>query len=289
MPGALFQRRCALVLSPPVPGSLQAPSAAQGVKITDLRVQFKVEKTITKEPNTCEIQVFNLAQRTRAQLQARGTRVILLAGYDKDMPDLPQVFSGDSRTIDHVRDGPDWTTKIQCGDGERNYRFALVNESFRPGAAVAAVLRKCIAQMAVDPGNSEQKLAGIVDQYVSGYAAQGKASAEIDSILSGQGLEWSIQDGRMQVLAPGEVSPDSAVLINAQSGLIGSPEHGSPEALGGPGLLKVKCLLLPQVRPGRRIKVESLGVNGFFRVEKVSHTGDTHGGEWYTSCEARAL
>lgn len=277
------------MLAPPVPGSLQAPSAAQGIQITDLRVQFKIEKTITKEPNTAEIQVFNLAQRTRAQLQSRGTRVILLAGYDKDMPNLPQLFSGDSRTIDHVRDGPDWTTKIQCGDGERNYRFALVNESFKPGTAIATVLRKAVEQMAVDPGNSEAKIAGIVDQYVSGYAMQGKASAELDSILTGQGFEWSIQDGRLQLLAPGESTPDSAVLINAQSGLVGSPEHGSPEALGGPGLLKVKVLLQPLIRPGRRIQVQSLNVNGLFRVEKVSHTGDTHAGEWYTSCEARAL
>lgn len=289
MSTALFQRRCSLVLVPPVAGSLAPGSPATGFVVQNLRVQFKVEKTITKEPNTCEIQVFNLAQQTRAQLQSRGTRVILLAGYDKDMPQLPQVYSGDSRTIDHARDGADWVSKIQCGDGERNYRFGLVNESFKPGTTIAAVLQKCITQMAVDPGNSQQKLAGIVDQYVSGYAAQGKASAQLDSILTGQGLEWSIQDGRLQILAPGETSTDSAVLINAQSGLIGSPEHGSPEVLGGPGLLKVKCLLLPTVRPGRKIKVESLNVNGFFRVEKVAHTGDTFAGEWYTTAEARAL
>jgi hypothetical protein len=285
---ALFQRRCALILAPPVPGTLQAPSAANGIQITDLRVQFKVTKTITKEPNTAEIQVYNLAQATRAKLQSRGTRVILLAGYDKDVPQLPQVFSGDSRTIDHTRDGADWVTKIQCGDGERNYRFALVSESFKPGAAIAGILRKAIAAMAVDPGNSEAKITQVVDQYVSGYAMHGKASAELDSILTGQGLEWSIQDGRMQILAPGESTTESAVTVNAGSVIIGSPEHGTPEALGGAGILKVKFLLQAMVRPGRKIAVRSQAVNGFFRAEKVVHTGDTHGGDWYTEVEARA-
>jgi hypothetical protein len=285
----LFQRRCTLILAPPLPGTLQAPDASQGTLIEDLRVQFKVTKTITKEPNTAEIQVFNLAESTRSRLQARGTRVILLAGYDKDMPKLPQVFSGDSRTIDHVRQGADWITKIQCGDGERNYRFAMVNESFKPGTPITEALKKAVTAMALDPGNVPQKFGNIVSEYVSGYAMQGKASAELDSILSGQGLEWSIQDGRLQVLAPGETTTESAILVNAQSGMLDSPEHGSPEVIGKASVLKVKMLLQALAKPGRQMNVKSLNVNGFFRMEKISHSGDTFGGDWFTNIEGRAL
>lgn len=271
---------------PPVPGTLKAPDASKGIQIQDLRVQFRIEKTITKEPNRAMIQVYNLAQTTRAKLQARGTRCVLLAGYEGH---LGQVFTGDSRTIDHVRDGADWITKIQSGDGERNYRFANFIASFKPGAQVKDVALQAVNALLVDPGNAGDRLSAITTQYVSGFAAQGRASASMDKIMAQLGLEWSIQDGRMQILAPGESTKESAVLVNLQSGMVGSPEHGSPEVLGGPGILKVKMLLNPLVRPGRRIQVESVSTNGQFNTVKVIHSGDTHAGEWYTTIEARAL
>jgi hypothetical protein len=286
----LFQRRCTLILAPPISGSLAAPAPSQGIQIQDFRVQFKVAKTSTKEPNTADIQVFNLAQSTRAKLQSRGTRVILLAGYDKDAPNLPQVFTGDSRSIDHVRDGADWCTKIQCGDGERNYKFALVNESFKPGANIVEALKKCITAMALDPGNSAQALASITQQYVSGYAMQGKASAELDSQLAGLGLEWSIQDGKVVILPHNGNTNDSAVVVTVQTGLLNEPEHGAPEVIGAPPLLKFRTLLNPLIRPWRKVFVQyrDAPAGGYFTAVKVDHSGDTHKGEWYTDVQARA-
>ncbi len=283
---ALFQRRCSLIMVPPIAGSLKRSNASTGILAQELRVNFKIEKTVTKEPNRALIQIFNLASSTRAKLQARGTRVLLSAGYGED---LSLLFDGDSRTIDHVRDGADWVTKIQSGDGERHQRYAVFSGSFRPGAKIKDIVLQLVNALQLDPGNAAAQLTNVVDQFVSGYASHGKASTELDSILSGLGIEWSIQDGQIQLLAPGEVTKDSAVLVNQQSGMVGSPEHGTPEVLGGPGILRVKSLLNPLIKPGRRIKVESVSTNGFFRVEKVSHSGDTHKGDWYSTVEARAL
>lgn len=283
---ALFQRRCTLVLVPPVPGSLTRPPVSSGIQITDLRVQFKVQKTITKEPNTAEIQVFNLAPETRKQLQSRGTLCILMAGYEGK---LSQIFSGDSRTIDHVRDGADWTTKIQCGDGEFAMRFAISKGSYGPGTPKAKVLIDTIKAMVADPGNAVDKLANVTEQYVSGFSMNGKASVELESQLKGLGLEYSIQDGRLQILGDADTTKESAVLLDAQAGLVGSPQHGTPEIIGGPGIVKIKTLLNANCRPGRQAKIQSLNLNGFFKIMKVTHAGDTHGGEWYTDCETRAL
>lgn len=283
----LLQRRVELLLVPPVPGSLADPPPATGITIRNLRVQFKVDKTITKEPNTADISVTNLSQTTRALLQSRGTKVVLSAGYEGS---LGQLFSGDSRSIDHVRKGADWVTRIQCGSGERQYRFATVSQSFAPGTPKSAAVMAAISAMQLDPGNATAQLAGIAAQYVSGYAMHGKASAELDSLLSGLGLEWSIQDGQVQVLPPGQPTAEDAVLVNAQSGLLDSPEHGAPEVVGGPPVLKLKSLINPLIRPGRTILVQSQQVNSQkFLPVKVNHSGDTKGGEWYTQVEARAL
>jgi hypothetical protein len=283
----LRQRQVKLVLVLPDPGSLEAPPLAEGTVITDLRVQFTITKTITKEPNTIEVRVTNLSEDSRSQLQAQGTRVALFAGYEGQP--LGQIFTGSSRTIDHVHEGPEWVTKIQCGDGELPYQFATVIKSYAPGTAIKQVLSDIVSSLKVDPGNALAQITKLQGQFASGYAMQGTASAALTSVLNGQGLEWSIQDGKLQVLAPNTVTNEKAVLVNAQSGLIGSPEHGTPTKIGGPGVLKFKTLLNPLLHPGRQVYVESRYIQGgYFGLQKVVHTGDTMGGDWYSTCEAWA-
>lgn len=280
----LFERRCSIIVGkPPTDYVTLQPGA---IEVTGLRMQFKIEKTLTKTPNTCEVLITNLSEKSRAGMQAKGSRIIVSAGYPSTQA---QIFSGDARLIEHVHVGPDWITKIQCGDGERAYQFARVNTSFAGGTRVVDVLKAAARSMFVDPGNLNEKAAALTQQFVNGYAMQGKASREFDKVLAPTGLEWSIQDGRMQLLAPGEANKDVVVEISPTSGLIGSPEHGTPEKKGGPAVLKVKSLLQPSAKPGGRVRVVSAEHNGIFRVLKVSHNGDTAGGEWYTTYEVHAL
>lgn len=42
----------------------------------------------------------------------------------------------------------------------------------------------------------------------------------------------------------------------------------------------VKSLLLPMVNPCDKIKLESVTVTNWFRVEKIKHSGDSHSGDW---------
>jgi hypothetical protein len=108
--------------------------------------------------------------------------VILTAGYPGN---AAVIFQGDARTIDHVRDGAEWITHIQCGDGERAYQFARFAESFAPGTAIADVIRACARALAINTGNLDEVLAaggfrGNLTQFAHGYTAHGKASAELD-------------------------------------------------------------------------------------------------------------
>jgi hypothetical protein len=262
------------------------PDTGLGPEITGLRVQLKVKKSLKKEPNTCELSVFNLSPATRANMQKRGARVIVEAGYTDT---LSQIFSGDARVIDHIHDGANWITKVQCGDGERAYQFSRITESFRPGTKVADVIQGVIQATGLDGTKAIQTVKALVsEQFIKGYAANGKASAELDRLLRGRGLEWSIQDGQIQVLQKGATTQETAVLVSPDSGLVGSPEHGTPspdEKKDKANTLKVKSLMNPQIRPGRIIAIQANGIRGQFRVLTVEHSGDTHGGEWYSVVE----
>jgi hypothetical protein len=83
------------------------------------------------------------------------------------------------------------------------------------------------------------------------------------------------------VLAPGETYGPEIPLISPATGLIGSPEMGSPEKKGKPSLLKFRCLLRP-LTVGGRVHLQCLRYDGEVRIRKLEHSGDTHSGEWYT-------
>lgn len=260
---------------------------AGGLQVTGLRAQLRVMKTAEKEPNTAAVTVFNLSEQSRAAMQKKGLKVIVEAGYTGT---IAQLFSGDARQVDHVREGPSWLTKIQCGDGETAYQYATVSENFRPGTAFGDVFAKVARATGWDVTDATATVrAAVPTVFRQGYAACGRASAEVDRLLRGRGLEWSVQDGRLQVLGLGKVTRETAVVLSAATGLIGSPALGTPAKKGKPALMKIKSLLQPELRPGRRVRVQATAVNGDFRVVTVTHSGDTHGQEWYSEIECSPI
>ena len=269
----LFQRRVRVLIG--------------DLSIEGLRVTFKAKKTSTKDPNTCEISIYNLSPEHRASLQKVGTVFVLEAGYGGQ---LQRVFSGTVRWADSVREGPDWVSKVQSGDGEVPFRFSHVSESFAKGTPLGAVFRKVAEKTGLDVTKAVAKVSSkITEQFTQGYAVHGKTFTEIDTLLKGRGLEWSIQDGKLQVVEIGKPVPGEAVLLSASTGLVGSPEHGAPADKNKPAFLKVKSLLQPRLSPGALVQLDSVGAKGNFRVETVTHEGDTHGKPYYSDCELLPL
>lgn len=257
----------------------------EGLRVQGLRLQFKVQKSLEEHPNTLDLVITNLSEATRSRMKKKHARVLLLAGYRGA---VAQVFSGDARTVDHVRKGAEWETHIKCGDGERAWVYSRVSESFAPGTTldrvVTTVSRAFGAE--VDWSQAPESLATLQKkQCVSGFSASGRASKELSRVVKGAGLEWSIQDGKLQLLPKGGVLSGRALVLSSESGLVESPEHGAPKKEGGPSVLKAKSLLQPGLRPGSRVDLKTKSFKGPYRVEKVTHNGDTHGQNWHTEME----
>ena len=106
------------------------------------------------------------------------------------------------------------------------------------------------------------------------------------TILRGTGYNWSVQDGKLQMLKESDLRSDQAALINIDSGLIGVPTLAAPQNAGGKPTLSLQCLLYPRLSPGAKLVLESRSINGTFKIQSVNHAGDTHGTEWTTSVEA---
>lgn len=294
---ALFDRRCRVTVAVPVatPNDFKNTTsevveidggATGDSEVVGMRVKFSVNKSLKKEPNTGEVTISNLSPSRRASLQKKGVKLLLEAGYKET--GVAKVFQGDVRTVDHVRNGADWDTVIKLGDGERSWRFAKVNRSYGPGSTATDVIKGIATAMGLELGNANEKASGISKIFDQGISFIGSASRALDQVLSSCNRTWSIQDGKLQILGVGEYLPGKTEEISVKSGLIGSPEMGSPEKKGGPALVKFRSLLIPMV-PGKKVKLVSNRYDGFVRVLSCSFSGDTHGGEWYTDINAEIL
>ncbi len=286
---ALFDRRARLTIAVPVdtPGDF-THTTTDVIEInagkTDngspgLRVKFTVKKTLKKTPNTSEIIVTNLSPSRRASLQRKGVKVLLEGGYKQS--GVFRIFSGDVRTIDHVRNGADWDTTLKLGDGERAWRFARVAESFEVGTRFAEALKKVGRATGLELGNLDQVAGTINVVFDQGFTAFGSAVQVLARMSESIGKELSVQDGALQILDPYGALDLPIPEISPTSGLIGSPEMGTPPSKGKPALLKFKSLLIA-TKPGGKVKLVSDRYNGYVRIHEVTFTGDTHSGDWFS-------
>jgi len=254
--------------------------------IEGLRQQFKAEHVLGGDPNTLQYSVWNLSADSRSRLsQQKDPTVELEAGYVGGQTDV--IFRGDVERVFHTREGPDWLTKIESGDGARALRMSKVSVSFKSGTKLIDMIKHVGKQMLVDLGNVEQlgtsDLGRKLSEYANGDALFGRAREVMDRLCKAGGLEWRVQDGVLEVSQEGQPFQSQAVLLSSDTGLIGSPEPGEK------GALRVVSLIQPGLKPGRKVQVRSAAVDGFYRVSKVSYSGDTHGSDWYAALEVKPL
>jgi hypothetical protein len=280
----LFDRHCELYVGVPPREDVFAIQTVERLRIAGLRVTFKVVRDASPEPNNLELAVYNLSEASRSRFEAKGSRVAIVAGYRGQ---LSQLGSGDVRFAQSMKQGSDWITKVEAGDGERALAHARVSESWRPGTPVSAVVAKAVRALQLDPGNALKKAQEIAGEFSSGYAQYGTVTRELSTLLEPRGYTWSVQDGRIEILRAAEALPETAPLISPDTGLIGTPEMGTSTKPGAKPLLKLRTLLQPRLRPKQRFELQSRSRSGVFIAEKVTHTGDTFGNDWYTDIEAK--
>lgn len=288
----LFKREARVTIARPFRGDVSSSAARRffaqapnAVVVEGLRVQFRVEKNLASEPNTCDVTITNLAERTRGEVQDRPLYVRVDAGYDGE---LQRLFTGDLRWSNSVRNGADWETTLQLGDGARAFAFGRVNRSFRGGVTARTAVVEAADALGLTVKLSARAEAELQSQFAGGLSLIGLARDTLDQVLTPFGMSWSIQDGRLQILLADEARPEAPVLISQDTGMIGSPEFGAPETKGKKPILKFKTLLHPELTPGTLVSVQSATINGRFRCERVAHMGDSRGREWYTEVEAKA-
>ena len=279
--GELFNRSFELNLG----GTRVASQTIDGQPNQLLKCEFKIERDLGKSPNTAEVAVWNLAESTRAKVSQGDIETTLEAGYATN---TSVIFRGKLEAGKSVRDGVNWVTSFQSTDGGKELRQGRINVSFKKVTARGAFER--IAQsLGLALGNSIEKISegnirGALTQFGNGLVLSGSSRKELDRLATSLGYSWSVQNGQLQLLGPTDViEPGDAIVLNKNTGMIGTPESGEK------GIVEVRSLLIPQLEPGRVVILEAEALNGSYRVEKTVYQGDTRGKDWYADLELKPL
>lgn len=246
----------------------------EGLFVDGLRVKFRVEQSDEATPNKARVEIYNLSKANRDRVEKPGNYLILRAGYQGM---TSRVFEGDipESGVLTTKNGPDFVTVFECGDGQKSFTESMVNSSFKPGTNIKDVFSTVTDSM----GFAQGQQVGIKDEtFLHGLALAGKSKDQMNFLTAKQGLQWNVQDGVLQIYPVGGSVGGVAVLLSPETGLIDSPKRGDKK-------IEIKSLLQAKIRPGQLIQLNSSFLKGQFVANKVIHEGDTHDAPFFSTIE----
>ena len=250
-----------------------------------LHISFSVQKQELESSNTAKVQVWNLNKKNLATLEAENCFLLLKAGYGNT---LPVILSG---TVSHTstrKDGSDMLTEIEVVDGLMEVRDTWVSMSYAGLVNTKKILDDTAAQMGLTVTYSYNATFADIP---NGFSFVGQAKNALSKACAVSGLEWSIQNGVLQIKKPGDVMNREVYVIGPETGLIEIPERvqiSSSDDAGTPQMgYDLVYLLNGAIGVGDYVQVQSKYLTGFFRVYSLEIDGDNLSGAW--QCKARVL
>lgn len=269
-------------------------------KIDGLKIGFNVEQSFDSEPNSCELQIWNLSDDTISLFKDPSTEISIKAGYEGQTTEL--VFWGNAVEIDTYFQGPDKITTFRGKDGGEQLAKTRVKFSSLGQTDLKTLVTKIVSSMKGIAFNSDQsnKLlpAAIAASEakssnkkktrrrsrlnnLSRSVTQGTAREILDDILRPLEINYFINFGVFNIFLPKE-TPTELVSINKDSGILKQPERTEKT-------IRLSLILNPKLYPGVFFSLQSLKVSGIYRVVYANHYGDNYSSPWITEVEAVPL
>ncbi|MGG7074322.1 hypothetical protein U5B43_08740 [Campylobacter sp. 9BO] len=249
---------------------LEIGNANKSVVIENLQVSFSIEKTITDEPNTAKIEIYNLTAQNRNLLTSGVfNKAILSAGYAE-----PRIlFAGDINKAHTTRNDLDFISVLECGDGQTDYSKAKIHTTLKAGVKDSDIVNMCVKNMTSKKGGVDlpkdkalprcKVLSGDIKDYLKVVAKNNNAN-------------WHILDGNLNILPKDKVlNCTEGFVLSEETGLIGSPEKTDDG-------IKLICLLNPKLNIGSLVRVKSImsEYDGDYKITRLTHNGDFLGDTW---------
>ena len=253
----------------------------QQLKIT-VRVSKSIEET---EPDTCELEVYNLSKPSRDFIGSAKTVSVQLGYVDS----VATVFIGDINNVSQAPSGPDFISSISAGNGSVTLQVATMNKSYVGGTKLSDPLKDMATSLGVDleiVGEAAFQNSALL----RGKSFTSDTKSHLRQLADEYDLDWSIQDDLLVILAKKEHRDIAPLLIDYQSGLLNSPELNYDDKTKTTWL-KAVLLMNSSIRPADTVVVSSQVLEGdkAINVKRVVFNANSREGEFTTAIEGIIL
>lgn len=276
-------------------------SGARGRDLSAMHFKFEVRQMEDGIPNNCAIRVYNLSRETVREIRAEYDSVVLQAGYEKGP--FGTIFAGSIKQFGLGKESArDTYLDIFAADGDVGFNFGVISATLAAGASLTDVIDKAAKAMDMPVAYKPADFAAF-PRSIRGKVLFGMARDVLRDAARSADAAWSIHDGKVTLVPLTEYLPGTAVILNAQTGLVGMPELT-------PGGVNARCLLNPKIKVGGLIQINNDAVNrvvqqnpedprqynswrdiniraqtnadGLYQAFAVEHSGDTRGLPWWS-------
>jgi hypothetical protein len=268
------------------------------VELKDFKITFEVEKYLHGTPNKANVKIWNLKKSSRDQIEEKGKKVEILAGYEDTETGL--VYSGDIVNVVHTKTQTEWVTEILSGDGIDILGGSIVNQTMAAGSSMNQVYDALVARL---PGISKGVTKGIKNclsgkkSLLRSLQLTGDVKSWLDQIAKDCGFEYSVNENIIETNPTGQPLSDlPPIQVNQAKGMKNSPKKTEKG-------VNVKTILNPNLKLARTIDITDTGKEipkgtgsfeevpgtidqGVYRIVKIVHRGSTHENTWESEIES---
>lgn len=267
----------------------------------NLEVAFNCKKTMLREPNRCEVTIYNLSSVTESALIQEGSKITIEAGY---VDNFGVIFKG--QILQFIRgkeNGVDYYIKLICLDSDAFLNLAFANGIIAPNITRRQLVEQTLRQSnvpldSINTNNLQE--ANVVDgsevKIERHKVIFGSPSRAIERLAKFTNSSFYIEDGEGKFFnALQSPIPGQAHLINRETGMIGTPHQQ------GYGIV-VTVLLNPGIKLNDFIKIDNslvvvnetgfnetphlLDSEGLYRVIGIQYDGRVRGNNWFAKLTA---
>lgn len=261
---------------------------ATGLLISDLDVDFNIEKSAVLAENTAEFTIYNAKEATRKKVLRKGNNLICSLGYKDEA--VANVFTGNIETAITQKKGPNWITNIRAYTIQAKTQSlgkTLVSLSFSPNTPIATPLQKLsdlsgLVLTGIENVSSVQLPNGWV--YAGSYTG---ALRYITTILASYDIGLFMDNNEIVIYKIGEASRYKFVQLNYNGGLLSITDITKAEETKK--RVAMNSIIIPQLRVNGIAVITDTGANdGSYIIDRFKMSGNNYGGGWNMMSEGVA-
>lgn len=264
----------------------------KALDVSDMRCVFEIVKTWERQANQSTVTIYNLSPDTENLLIKEGQKIIIEAGYVGSQ--YGKIFEGNIiQPLREKENGTDYKLTLVSMDSDKYVTYGLIGVSMTAEQTSRDAINTLTQKASVVSEVNYMPSTDII--YPRGKVMFGKASTYLSQIAKSQNATYYNNNGKVNIVTV-EGLPDKEILdLGPESGLLGTPSQYQYGIEGS-------CLLNPRIdietyihvdntkvknyRYSQGEAIRALDSQGIYRVVKLTHKGDTRGGQWATEFQA---